>query len=134
MMLDEHKIAQVQRQMACDKWGVLQKIHCSQDDIQIHMFIQRELAHFRGHFPQQPVLAGVAQTHWACELGKTVFSIEAEFCGMENLKFLSVIEPERSVVLSLKFNLDKNVLTFSYYSERARFSEGRVMFRQVPNG
>ena len=131
VMLDEQKVAQVKQLMDSDKWGVLQNIHCSEEEVQIHMLIQKELLHFQGHFPQQPVLAGVVQTHWACELGKMVFDIEAEFCGMENLKFLAVIQPERAVVLSLRFNKDKHSLKFSYYSDDTRFSEGRVLFSQA---
>lgn len=133
MMLDEQKIAQVKQLMASDKWGVVQKIHCSEDDVQIQMLIHKDLVHFRGHFPQQPVLAGVVQTHWACELGKAVFDIEAAFCGMENLKFLAVIQPEQSLLLSLKFNPDQHVLKFCYSAEDRRFSEGRVLFCRVSN-
>lgn len=87
------------------------------------------LYYFDGHFPGNPVLPGVVQTHWAIHYGKELFNIQGEFSHLEAIKFQHIITPENTLTLKIKYNEDKNKLTFSYSATNIKYSSGRVAFK-----
>lgn len=84
---------------------------------------------FDGHFPQQPVLAGIVQTHWAVELGKFLFPLGDDFVRIDNLKFQTVVLPGQQLTLLLEFLPESNALKFRYVQNELNFSEGKCVFR-----
>jgi len=129
MSLDESKTLEMKQLMASQQWSNLREVtNLDTGEVLVGMYIQPELSHFEGHFPDQPVLPGVVQTHWAGELGKLLFNIETEFSGMENIKFSAVILPEKELSLSLIYNESKKSLAFKYFNDSEKFSEGRIRF------
>ena len=47
------------------QWCHFNALENTHDQVSIDIHIQSDLSWFVGHFPQQPVLPGVVQTHWA---------------------------------------------------------------------
>jgi hypothetical protein len=88
---------------------------------------------FEGHFPDQPILAGVVQAHWAVELGKFIFDIHHYVVRIDNLKFQSVILPDQTLQLTLDYFPDTYVLKFSYRTNELHFSEGKFLFQPQSN-
>lgn len=85
---------------------------------------------FRGHFPEQPVLPGVAQIHWAARTAQRHLSCRGRFSGLEALKFLRLIVPPADIELELDWAADTGLLGFRYTSARGRkvCSSGRLRF------
>ena len=86
------------------------------------------LYYFNGHFPGNPVLPGVVQTHWAIHYARRHLNLERIFAGLEAVKFQHIIQPGAIVTLELQWLAEREKLHFSYHSPTARHSSGRVTF------
>lgn len=100
-------------------------------EIQFH--VSPELSWFAGHFPEQPVLPGVVQTHWAGELSVALFPV-GEFQQVNGLKFKSMILPSADVTLSLLFKAEKKSVAFCYENSQSEksseiFTTGSLLFK-----
>jgi 3-hydroxymyristoyl/3-hydroxydecanoyl-(acyl carrier protein) dehydratase len=83
---------------------------------------------FQGHFPEQPILPGLAQVDWAIRFGEQAFGPLGTFRGLSALKFKGIIRPLDELELSLTFDADKRILRFQYASASERKSSGLVLF------
>ncbi len=88
----------------------------------------RDLVYFDGHFPQAPILPGVAQLEWALTLARDCFDLPPVFRGIHALKFQRVIRPEAAFSLELQHDAPKGCVTFRYFSEAGAHASGRLMF------
>lgn len=88
---------------------------------------------FDGHFPRQPVLAGIVQTHWAAELGKFLFPVGDKFVRIDNLKFQTVVLPSQPLTLLLEHLPNSGALKFRYVHNELNFSEGKCVFEPEPS-
>ena len=88
---------------------------------------------FDGHFPQQPVLPGIVQTHWAAELGKFLFPLGDKFVRIDNLKFQTVVLPGQQLTLLLEHLPNSGALKFRYVKDELNFSEGKCVFELEPS-
>ena len=89
--------------------------------------IPDNLSYFAGHFPEQAVLPGIVQIHWAGELAKFLLNLEG-FAALKNIKFNSMVLPNSQLTLSLKYNQVKQTLRFDYKSQSDKFSNGVLAF------
>ena len=78
--------------------------------------------------PDQPILAGIVQLHWAASYGKEFFAIDGRFERLEVVKFQQIVLPLYEVSLTLTYDTDKNKLEFRYESDRGVHSSGRFCF------
>jgi len=115
---------------ASNEWPVF--LHSNTEGKFCHLAINIHagLRWFEGHFPGQPVLAGVVQTHWAGMLCRYIFSINDDFQRIDNLKFQSVILPGNDIELVLEYNGLANAVKFKYFDDQATFSEGKLVFAE----
>ena len=90
--------------------------------------VPEELYFLQGHFPQQPILPGVVQIHWAIKLAVARLGIEPRFKGIEALKFHRVIKPLMPLKLTLEQAENTGKLHFSYQSDLGVHSQGRIVF------
>lgn len=97
------------------------------NSVEFQLFVAAELECFKGHFPQQPVLPGVAQLDWAIQLGCQHFGYPANVAKLEVLKFQQILLPDSAVTLSIDHNPAKQKLSFRYHSEDRRFASGRIV-------
>ncbi|MDO8288821.1 MAG: AMP-binding protein [Parvibaculum sp.] len=72
-----------------------------------------DLRWFAGHFPEQPILPGVAQLHIASVLAEEVWGFVATGSDMARVKFRHVMQPGAKVLLTLTRNGDER-LDFRY--------------------
>jgi 3-hydroxymyristoyl/3-hydroxydecanoyl-(acyl carrier protein) dehydratase len=103
--------------------------------LQLTLDIPANLLYFDGHFPGNPVLAGIIQTHWAVHYAREYWGDPGEFAGLEAVKFQQLIIARQRVLLELDYAADKGKVYFSYRTElnqtNARtFSSGRILFRK----
>ena len=106
----------------------IEKIDNENDEIQITCLIPSNLKWFEGHYPEQPVLPGVVQVNWACELAR-IFFPRNEFQAIHSLKFTSMILPETQLILTLKSNPKTESISFTYANNDHRFSSGKIVFK-----
>ena len=67
------------------------------------------LAWFNGHFPELPILPGVAQITMAASLARTEFGIDAPLGAVRQLKFKAVTTPGMTMLLELVRRADGDV-------------------------
>lgn len=111
-----------------DAWPQFAAVHYNSYECSIDLHVAPTIRWFIGHFPGEPVLAGVVQTHWAAELGRFIFAPQSDFSRLDNLKFHSVIVPDQVIKLTLKYDPHTPLMRFRYHQEDTVFSEGKFVF------
>lgn len=81
---------------------------------------------FDGHFPQVPILSGVAQLDWVMTLAAQYLDVQQGFAGIEVLKFQNIIQPGNTVQLELEWVRAKGRLYFAMQNDRP-LSSGRII-------
>lgn len=94
------------------------------DRVEFALLLQPELRWFEGHFPEQPILPGVAQLHIATVLAERVWGIEFPGHDMSRVKFRRVMQPGERVSLSLVRR--ERRLDFQYVSGGEIVASGTV--------
>jgi len=126
-----HSISQLSEQFPSDEWPHFLNVTKENNSVVLSIEIHPNIRWFTGHFPEQAVLAGVVQTHWAGEFGKYFFPLGEEFRRLDNLKFQSVILPKQTLNMSLQFDEEKHALKFKYYEDEKTYSEGKFFFEKA---
>ena len=105
---------------------IRESVHSSRAEFEIN--VPEELFFLQGHFPEQAILPGVVQIHWAIQLAKLRLGLVATFVGIEGLKFHRVIKPGTPLKLTIEKSDESDKLKFSYLSDLGMHSQGRVLF------
>ncbi len=103
----------------------------SKDDkqtIKYSLIIKPDLSYLTGHFPQQSIVPGVVQVHWAGELAQQFFNC-CGFSSLKKVKFSNPILPKMSLQLSLSFKKSVNQVYFVYSDEQQPYSSGIISFQ-----
>lgn len=95
--------------------------------IHFHITINPDLSYLAGHFPQQPIVPGVVQVHWAGELSKQFFDCDG-FSSLKKVKFSNPILPKTSLLLSVSFKEGSQQVNFTYSDEKQTYSSGVILF------
>ena len=90
--------------------------------------VEGSLPFFEGHFPDLPVLPGVALVDWAVLFGRELFVMPPDFLGLDSLKFVKPVIPGTTVTLELAFDDARGWLSFHYASLAGRHAGGRILF------
>lgn len=108
--------------------------HQQGETLRLTFDIPDTLVYFHGHFPGNPVLPGIAQTHWAIHYAREFWGNLGEFVALEAVKFQHLILPRVRVILELEYIAAKGKVYFRYHGENAPqgdpkvFSSGRILF------
>ncbi|MDO6685294.1 MULTISPECIES: ApeI family dehydratase [unclassified Agarivorans] len=110
------------------KFGVptVESVEDVNGSVNISLFIAADLPCLQGHFPNLPVVPGVAQLHWAIEFATEYLNVPSKVVALEALKYQHVMQPNCRLQLSLRFDKEKSKLYFSYFNENNKYSSGRV--------
>jgi 3-hydroxymyristoyl/3-hydroxydecanoyl-(acyl carrier protein) dehydratase len=102
-------------------------LNCTEQDSKVELTLQLpdDLVYFQGHFPDQPILAGVVQLNWAVEFARKYLNIKGDITSVEVLKFQQLIKPDTKVQLSLELKADDKFV-FAYNSSLGKHASGRV--------
>jgi acyl-coenzyme A synthetase/AMP-(fatty) acid ligase/3-hydroxymyristoyl/3-hydroxydecanoyl-(acyl carrier protein) dehydratase len=91
--------------------------------------IPLDLACFTGHFPQTPVVPGVAQIGWAYETARAHLQPGLNFGGLEILKFQKLLRPGDAAELTLRWDDSRAKLHFTIHVAGKPCSSGRILHR-----
>lgn len=99
-----------------------------QDKVTLEICPSRDLFQFQGHFPEYPILPGVAQLDWAVRLAARYFNTPIVASEIAQLKYRQFIMPETKLSLSLEYDRQKGQVKFNYQNQNKQFSSGIVRF------
>lgn len=99
----------------------------SPDSITARLSVDPDLKCFNGHFPSEPVLPGIIQTHWAVQIARAAFDFSLQPQRIKRLKFKQVVVPPQQLDLVLSREKHDEV-QFAFTSTIGKHSEGRLVF------
>jgi 3-hydroxymyristoyl/3-hydroxydecanoyl-(acyl carrier protein) dehydratase len=92
--------------------------------------VPADLAFLEGHFPGQPVVAGVVQIHWVMQAAADWLGAAPRVLGFEGLRFRDVLLPEQVFRLALTLSESGDRLRFELTADDGRvFASGRARLR-----
>ena len=95
-------------------------------DAIFHFTLSPQLFWFKGHFPEQALLPGVTQIHWALHYAQEAFGLDLAFSGIDVVKFQRPLFPNEDIVLTLAWDSEKKKLSFQYGCQDTIASSGRI--------
>lgn len=95
-------------------------------DATFHFTLPAQLFWFKGHFPEQALLPGVTQIHWALHYAQEAFALDLAFSSIDVVKFQRPLYPNEDIVLALAWNSETRKLSFQYYCQDTVASSGRI--------
>jgi 3-hydroxymyristoyl/3-hydroxydecanoyl-(acyl carrier protein) dehydratase len=95
------------------------------DEARYELRLEADLRWFDGHFPEQPILPGVAQLHIASCLAEETWNIVATGGEMMRVKFRRVMQPGDCVTLTLRRN-GEDRLDFQYLLDGEVTASGAI--------
>ncbi|MGD8325692.1 MAG: hypothetical protein PVF65_02140 [Sphingomonadales bacterium] len=107
-----------------------QDIEIKDNAVKLTLPIAADVFYFKGHFPGEPILPGVAQLRWAAYFADRYFSVGKAFNRVEALKFRQVLKPGAIVTLVLTHDSAKNNVAFSFESTEGHHSTGRLVYER----
>jgi hypothetical protein len=113
-------------QHGSDAMGNLLAAAIDGDDAELTLELQPELIWFQGHFPGEPVLPGIAQTHLAVAWAECLWGFRPHGADLTRVKFRRVLRPGAIVRLRLTRELTTQRLAFAYEFGGIIASEGRI--------
>ena len=87
-----------------------------------------DLVYFGGHFANFPLVPGVIELQWVRDLAERFDWGRQSVVRVENLKYQQFVRPGDTVSSELKYDADKNKLTFKLENGEAVCASGRIVF------
>lgn len=99
-----------------------------EDGIEVTLEVPEHCRYVDGHFDAQPVVPGVTLVHWAIQLARRLFALEADFTGLERLRFPQPLLPGDRFRLTLARRRIKESesLMITCESARGQHASGRL--------
>lgn len=84
------------------------------DSVTLTLQIDAGLFWFQGHFPDLPILPGVAQLDWVMHYGVSLLAPGKQFAAVDNIKFQQPVLPDSLLQLRIDWDAEKSRLSFRY--------------------
>lgn len=110
----------------------VQQVCLVKDGVEIEISLPTELFYFQGHFPHRPILPGVVQIDWAVRFADRYLKTNIGSARTFNVKFKSIIEPDRRLTLALNRSTDKRKLSFEFRDGTDVLSSGAIGLADDP--
>jgi len=81
---------------------------------------------FNGHFPNQPILPGVAQIEWLVWLARELMGVDAGFAGLDAAKFRRVILPGGRLRVTLVNDVTRHSTSYQIDCAEQLCASGRI--------
>jgi len=94
------------------------------DTVELDFCPNPELFQFQGHFPEQPILPGVAQLDWAVHYAREKLGVTQDIIEVSQLKFRELLLPNEKVTLKLALQKDKGRVQFGFTGDNQTYSSG----------
>ncbi|WP_107688356.1 AMP-binding protein [Neisseria wadsworthii] len=104
---------------------------CLSENAETYRFQGRvplDLVYFGGHFAHFPLVPGVIELQWVRDLAERFDWGRQSVVRVENLKYQQFLRPHHEVFAELKYDADKNKLTFKLENHEAVCASGRIVF------
>jgi acyl-coenzyme A synthetase/AMP-(fatty) acid ligase len=88
--------------------------------------VPADLAFLEGHFPGQPIVAGVVQLHWVMLAAAELLGGAPRVRALEALRFRDALLPEQRFRLSLELSASRDRLRFELREGERIFASGRA--------
>jgi hypothetical protein len=88
-----------------------------------------DMAWFRGHFPDNPILPGIVQLHWAVGMSRCLFHYQQLPGEVKRLKFKNIVKPPGILELALGKN-GGHEIQFQFASLGQIHSLGCLVFEE----
>jgi hypothetical protein len=89
--------------------------------------IPPDLHALRGHFPDLPIVPGAIHVGWALVLARRAFRVPGSLSEMPAVKFRRIVQPGHELSLSLEWQEERRLLSFSLASNSGPHSAGRLV-------
>ncbi len=96
------------------------------DSLSRELRVPADLAFLEGHFPGQPIVAGVVQLHWVMLAAAELIGEMPRVRALLGLRFRDVLAPGQRFRLSLELSASRDRLRFELGSEGRVFCTGRA--------
>lgn len=98
------------------------------NEVTLTLYMDSQLDWFLGHFEKVGILPGVAMCVFVQEFGTRYLGLDfyASFIGINQVKFLKTILVGQTVILNIKLNDDKSVVTFNAYLDNELCVSGKM--------
>src|SRR5262249_12517578 len=96
------------------------------DGADFDLFIPSNLLYVEGHFPNAPIVPGVALIDWAVKFASQHLNVSVETAQVFQVKFRRISLPGAPVTLSLRRTRKPDRLTFEYTSADRVLSSGII--------
>ena len=104
----------------------LRAVRLHGDGVELDLFNSPDLAHLDGHFPNMPIIPGVAQIDWAVKFAARHFNLPIEVATHYQVKFHRLTLPGTLVTLKLAHDAVRQRLNFSYYRDEVVLTSGAI--------
>jgi 3-hydroxymyristoyl/3-hydroxydecanoyl-(acyl carrier protein) dehydratase len=96
------------------------------DEAVIDLALPADHEAFLGHFPGQPILAGVVQIDWAMRFAAQYFQLDQTVAQDFQVKFRRVIGPNENLSLALRLDRLRSNVGFEYRIAGEIASSGKI--------
>lgn len=101
-------------------------LNVTETEAEMRFLLDPELRWFKGHFPDLPILPGIAQVHMATQLAEQVWGWRPDGSNLMKLKFKQVVRPNATIHAQLRRDVDEGHLWFSFECNGVVTSSGRI--------
>jgi len=88
---------------------------------------------FSGHFPNNPILPGIAQLKMVVDLIRRSGAGDVYMTGLSRVKFRKIVRPEEQLDIQVTCDTTENHFTFKITSGDEDVCSGKMQFTQNKN-
>lgn len=100
---------------------------------EITLHLAADLFWFRGHFPDQPILPGMAQLNWVMYYSQQLLATDYTLHSIRQLKFQAPLLPGDHITLVLDWQPASQLLIFSYQCHMPHHPSDSANWQQMSN-